>query len=196
MATPIGHAIAGYAVYSFARAPGVKVQIGLLLLGAFMAVAPDLDFIPGIIVGKPALYHQGISHSIGFAVLVGLVTAVIFKMRGRSFGLVFYLCFFSYGSHLFIDLFGADQRPPFGIPFFWPISGEHFISPVKPFLGVHHAAATTSTRSEWIQGILSMYNLGAIVVEVALVGPFVLLVRWLRRLWPVGPPEGISERKA
>jgi len=57
--------------FSMTRAPSAGARVGLILPSAFMAVAPDLDFIPGIIVGKPTLYQQGLSHSLGFAVLIG-----------------------------------------------------------------------------------------------------------------------------
>ena len=35
--------------------------------------APDLDFIPGLILGRPNLYHHGISHSLGAAVIFSCI---------------------------------------------------------------------------------------------------------------------------
>lgn len=79
MATPIGHALAGYSVYLVSQAGYDTRQRGkyeLVLLSIFMAVAPDLDFIPGLLQGTPNLYHQGISHSLGLALVAGVVSAI------------------------------------------------------------------------------------------------------------------------
>ena len=174
MATPIGHSLAGYVVYIFAAAKD-RDRLNLILLCIVMANAPDLDFLPGIFLGKPAMYHQGITHSLGFALMVSLVAAVLYSIKGKSFSVTFNLCFFSYFSHLVIDFFGPDQRLPYGIPLFWPISVEHFISPVSLFLGVHHVRSTSASTLEWIDGIFDPYNLGAICLEVLLIAPFILL---------------------
>ena len=52
MATPIGHAIAGYILYRFAKPTEAGERVGLIVLCATIAIAPDLDVIPGIIVGR------------------------------------------------------------------------------------------------------------------------------------------------
>jgi inner membrane protein len=198
MATPLGHVLAGYAIYGFARAPKAGEQPGLTVLGIIMAVAPDLDLIPGLVMGQPALYHGGISHSLGFALLVSLGVAGIFKMHGKVFLPVFVVGFLAYSSHLLLDWLGSDGRPPFGIPVFWPFSNETFISPVTVLPGVRHAGATDDSISEWIQGILSWHNLGAIAIESALITPFIFLAHWLRRRWDIRQyreiPEGETQR--
>jgi membrane-bound metal-dependent hydrolase YbcI (DUF457 family) len=89
MATPLGHALAGYAVYNLAKAPQRSDGWGLPLLCVFMATAPDLDFLPGLLVGKPALFHQSITHSLGAAMLVSLGAAGVWSLRSRSFPAVF-----------------------------------------------------------------------------------------------------------
>jgi inner membrane protein len=180
MATPLGHVLAGYAIYGFARAPKAGEHPGLAVLGVIMAAAPDLDLIPGLLVGQPALYHGGISHSLGFALLISLGVAGISKMRGKVFLPVFVVGLLAYSSHLLLDWLGPDGRPPFGIPVFWPISNETFISPVPvPVLpGVRHAGVTEASISEWIQGILSLHNVAAVVVEAALIAPFIFLAYW------------------
>lgn len=181
MATPIGHAVAGYAVYSFAKAASASRRKGLLIVCAIAAMAPDLDVLPGLVMGTPARYHQGITHSLGFALPVSLGIAALLRTRGWSFSQVFALVFISYTSHLVIDLFGPDGRPPYGIPLFWPVSGAHFISPLQVLPGVHHAASTDTPTSDWVRAVFSLYNLGAIAIEVLLVLPFAYLGRLLRR---------------
>lgn len=185
MATPIGHSLAGYAVYGFSKTAKDRDQLNLILLSIFIANAPDLDFIPGLLVGKPALYHQGITHSLGFAIVASVVVAGIYYTGGKSFSKIFSLCFISYLSHLIIDFFCPDRRLPYGIPLLWPINGEHFISPFPVFLGVHHASRASAPTIEWFGGIFSFYNVGAIALEVILLVPF-LFFRLRYRKTPLG----------
>jgi len=181
MATPLGHSLAGYAVYSFSSAAQDHDSPYKSLLCIVMANGPDFDFLPGVLLGSPALYHQGVTHSLGFAILVSLGIAGAYSVRGRSFSPIFNLCFFSYLSHLVLDFFGPDGRLPYGEPLFWPLSGEHFISPISVFLGVHHVSSTSASILEWIHGIIDIHNLGAVSVELVLISPFILLARRCRK---------------
>jgi inner membrane protein len=182
MATPLGHALAGYAVYNFTNAAQGRGDLSLTLLCVFMATAPDLDFLPGLLVGKPALYHQGITHSLGAALLASLAAAGVWGLRRRSFLAVFRCCFIAYLSHLILDLLGTDKRPPYGIPLLWPISNEHFVSPVPILLGVRHAATATTPTQEWALALLHPHNLAAIAWETIVVLPFIWLGQWHRRV--------------
>ena len=57
MATPIGHVLGGYLVYACASsARPVRNRIVIWVCLA-LAISPDLDFVPGLWVGQPALYH-------------------------------------------------------------------------------------------------------------------------------------------
>jgi inner membrane protein len=174
MATPLGHSLAGYAIYGLAKHGQERSRLSRLLLCLFMANAPDLDFLPGIVMGSPALYHQGITHSLGCAFLLSLVIASVSHLRNQAFGTVFSLSCIAYVSHLVIDFLSTDRRPPYGLPLLWPISGSYFISPMPIFLGVHHATFTRASTMEWLKGILHPYNLGAIGLEVVLLLPFVI----------------------
>jgi inner membrane protein len=144
-----------------------------------MSLAPDLDFLPGIIMGRPALYHHGITHSLGFALLVSLTIAIFSALRGRPFPVVFTSSCFAYTSHLVLDFFGYDGRPPYGIPLFWPLSSEYFMSPVPLLRGVHHVQSTAGSIAEWFDGIFSLHNVGAIALEIAIVAP----IAWLAYMY-------------
>jgi inner membrane protein len=179
MATPVGHSLAGYAIYRL-LVPGEQRRSALLLVAVVMANAPDLDFVPGILVGAPAMYHQGVSHSFAFAAAAGVMGAVLLRaMAGRVAQMGFFLAFLCYSSHLVLDLFGRDARPPYGIPLFWPLTDHTFLSPVPLFLGVHHASRASSSTSEWVNSILTLRNVAALGVEIVLILPLVLLTwRW------------------
>ena len=177
MPTPVAHTLAGYIVSQFT--PKTKhISLSSLVLVLFMANAPDLDFLPGLLVGKPSMYHSGITHSLGFALLFSLVGATLYSLRSRQFLPVFVMCFFAYLSHLFLDFMNPDGRPPYGVPFFWPLSNQYFISPVPLFLGVHHSGSTSN--QDFIKSVLSLQNLLGIAYEIIALTPFLFLARWNR----------------
>jgi membrane-bound metal-dependent hydrolase YbcI (DUF457 family) len=180
MATPLGHALAGYAIYSFARGAQRHDDLRLMIACVFMAIAPDLDLLPGLLMGTPAQYHQGITHTLGLALPLSFGVAAISGIRGRSFLMVFSCCVLAYLSHLVLDLLNPDTRPPYGIQLFWPISGEYFISPVPILLGVRHATSPATSIQAWVQRMLHVHNLAAIAWEALLIVPFILLGQWYR----------------
>lgn len=147
---------------------------------SFLAVSPDLDFLPDLLHGQPALYHQGISHSLGFAVLVSFLLA-FFYGRGRANWSLGGLFFLASGSHLIIDVLGPDTRPPYGIPLFWPLSEQHYLAPFQLFRGFHLAAATSDSTGDWASKIMDLYNVGTIVIEVAVFLPFILILEYRGR---------------
>lgn len=180
LATPIGHALAGYAVYGLNPCIHNGKRPLLLPLCLALAVCPDLDFLPGILYGQPALYHQGISHSLGMATGVSLAVALLCSRTPSTVLAYWGLFTLAYGSHLLLDVFGLDGRPPYGIPIFWPISSDYYLAPVQLFWGVHHVHRTSATTGEWVSAILDPVNLGAIGIEILVVLPFVLVTRYFR----------------
>jgi len=177
MATPVGHSLIGYAIYHF-LVPREDHQPALLLVAVVTANAPDLDFVPGILAGAPAMYHQGVSHSLAFAAVAGVTGAMMLRaVAGTVARLGFLLCFLCYASHLVLDMFGPDARPPYGIPLFWPLTDHTFLSPVPLLLGVHHASRTSASTGEWVNAVLTLHNVAALGLETVLVLPFVLLAR-------------------
>jgi inner membrane protein len=150
----------------------------------FLAVAPDLDFLPGVLQGQPALYHQGLSHSLAFALAVSLLGALALRRGACGLLATWGILFAAYGSHLLIDLFGPDQRLPYGIPLFWPLSDGTYLSPISVFWGVHHAARASDTTAQWLASIASVHNVGAVLVEMAVIGSFAVMAEIVsRRRW-------------
>ena len=109
--------------------PPLKERL-LLFLMVCLALLPDLDVII-FMVFQPAgmVPHRGFSHSILFAaVAAALVLAATRKVFPISRTRLFLIYFSSLLSHLALDyLMGAG--PP--VPFFAPVSGRGFLSPVK-----------------------------------------------------------------
>jgi inner membrane protein len=182
MATPVGHSLAGYLVFSWSDERRGPRRLRWLLLYVCLANAADLDFLPGLLLGRPSLYHQGVSHSLGFALAVGLAVAGVCRHWGKSFAAILALSCTAYVSHLAIDVLGSDTRPPYGIPILWPLSGAYYISPVPVFWGVHHAGVAAGSMPEWLIALFHPYNLGAVALEVALLLPFAVLRLWRRHI--------------
>jgi inner membrane protein len=182
MATPIGHGLMGYAVYCAAASAKRADRRPLLWLCVGLAIAPDFDFVPGVALGQPALYHQGVSHSLSVAVVASLAVALAYRRSRSTLWADWGRFALAYASHLLIDVLGPDQRPPYGIPLFWPISDTHYLAPFQIFWGVNHAEKTSATTGEWVTGILNPYNLAAIGIEVLVTVSVILLVQGVQYL--------------
>src|SRR5262245_54941407 len=134
MALCFVHGAAGYLSYEAVRKDGPRRL--LLLAGAvILANGPDLDFLPGLLVGQPGLYHRTVSHSAVAAVAVGLAVGVVcrlFGWRGRAALRAALWAGATYATHLLVDFFSSDVKPPSGVQLLWPLSDRYFISPVTP----------------------------------------------------------------
>ena len=84
MPLPVGHSLAGYLIYLGAERDTSLYRWKLILLYVFAANLPDLDILPGFLMGLPNRYHHGISHSLGFAILAGMVVILYKLWRGEG----------------------------------------------------------------------------------------------------------------
>jgi len=176
MATPIGHTLLGIAFFN-----GLKPRYRGWWVVAFIFVAnfPDLDFLPGLLIGQPNAFHHGPSHSLAAVILVGLVCAVIFTRIQHGKFWMHFLVFGSVGlSHLVLDHFTLDTAPPFGAPVFWPFSDQYFISPVPVFSDVYRG----DTSDTFFSGLLIAHNAGTIAREIVLIAPVAVLASFLKKL--------------
>ncbi|RPI85044.1 MAG: metal-dependent hydrolase [Chloroflexi bacterium] len=180
MPSPVGHTIAGLAVALISQKRKNRRYIFPIILCVFFATVPDFDFIPGLLMNRPALFHGDLTHSIGFAFVISAVAAVSLRLKGLSILSTFTLGFTSYLTHLLLDLFNPDGRPPYGIPLLWPISETYYLSPWTMFTGVQHASSTSTTTLDFLRQVITFHNIKAIGVEILLVTPISILIIWLR----------------
>jgi len=134
MATPYGHALVGLSLFNLMYPHKVipRIKAGLLYgLVVLVTLSPDLDFLPGILLGNTSRFHQGPSHSLGMAIGLSLVGGLIISIiwRDLNFFKISRLIFLLVFSHLLLDFFTEDLKPPFGFPFFWPVTETCFLSP-------------------------------------------------------------------
>jgi len=153
MALPIVHATAGYLVQRLDRRPTLWSGWTRALAFAAIGNLPDVDFLVGFALGRPGEFHRGVSHTIVAAIAFGIVAATVLRWcRLDRWWAAARLCTAAYGSHLLIDFFTIDQRPPFGAQFFWPVSDAYFISPWKLF---HEILIDGRSRAGFVHSVVA-----------------------------------------
>ena len=198
MALPIAHAAAGYLVHrTERRSPGGgrpsvggnRRSIGGWRRAAlFMLVGnlPDMDFLAGFMIGFPGMLHRGVSHTVLAAVLFGVAAGGFASWRrGERFGAVAMAFGAAYFSHLAIDFFTIDTRPPAGAQFLWPFSSAYFISPVTIFMEI---SIDGRTRAGFLSTVLAWPTVVVLVREIVIaavaVGTWHVVESWRIRSDP------------
>ncbi len=161
MPSPVGHALAGYAVGALiAGRPtlGTGARLwpppALMVAWAALGCAADIDFLFGA--------HSMYTHSVGAALIVGLALAAFrLPLRLVLAGAAVY------ASHPLLDALGYDTNPPLGIMAFWPFSSDYYISPVAVLTPV-------SRRFNW--EFFWSHNLKVVTSEILIFGILALLV--------------------
>jgi len=158
--SPVGHALGGIAI-SWAIVPRRNRQAALLLAG--IAIAPDLDLLVGT--------HRAASHSVGAAVIAGVVAAIAAPRLGAgSSGRVGLPVALAWASHVLLDWLSNDTRPPIGVMALWPFTHEYFKAAIEIFPPV--------SRRYW-ESRFWIYNLRAVASELVLLAPLAALAVWL-----------------
>jgi len=171
MCSPVGHSLAGYALY-LACNKNCKL-IGdwkKIILYFFAANAPDLDFIPGIFTGSANRFHHGISHTLGFSLLFALCMYMIPRFRTKKDFVIFFSLYF---GHVVIDFLTADTSAPFGVMLFWPFTQKYFISSFSLFSDIHHL---------FLSDLFDLHNIGAMAWETALFLFIIVLLTFARKI--------------
>jgi inner membrane protein len=168
----------GLLIYQATAKPSAGLNRPRMVLYLFAANAADLDFIPGLLSGEPDRCHHGISHSLGFAALVAVVCGLVLMFRAhQARWQPFVVCFALWSSHIGLDYFSIDNRLPYGVPLFWPLSDAYYIAPFAFFPGIRRALAS----AEFFTSLLSLHNLWAICVELLVLAPILILI-WITQV--------------
>lgn len=136
MPSPIGHALAGLTVYALSDGrTGARLSPWKALPAVAAATLPDADLFLNLLVGPG--HHRAESHSLGMAVLAGLLGAAVAHLAHSAaaarWGAVVGL---SWASHVVLDGLGRDTNPPIGVMALWPVSTGWYASPVPLFLDI------------------------------------------------------------
>ncbi len=93
------------------------------VLAGLLPMLPDADSFVNAPYGS-LLGHRGVSHSLIFALALGLVAAAAtYRPLGVGFGRLAAFFFVATASHGVLDCFTSGG---FGIPLFWPLSAARF----------------------------------------------------------------------
>jgi inner membrane protein len=108
-----------------------RVPPRLLAAGVVASVLPDLDVIAfRFDIPYASDYgHRGFSHSLAFAVFMGLLVAMAHRPLHATFARTFGVVAVAMASHGLLDLF---TNGGLGIALLWPWTGERYFAPVRP----------------------------------------------------------------
>ncbi len=125
---------------------------------ALAACLPDIDFFWG--------RHNMETHSVGFAVLVGL--AVFIWRRDARLSAAVAL---AVGSHVLFDWLGSDDSPPLG--------RDGALAVQRPVLLCRRVRVRGHLAALLVAGFFT-HNLLAVAREIAILGPIVAVIWWRR----------------
>ncbi len=176
MASPLGHSLAGLALYLTLRKDGTTgFSVPEAVAVVVVSNLPDLDLIPGFLSGNSSLWHHRATHSLFFALLVSvciLGASVLLKGAKKTSGRLVLTFGILICLHIGLDLVTFDDNPPRGLQVFWPFSREYFQSPVPLLDRVMRRDVDWELIVQWAKVALK---------EVIIFGPLLAGVVWWRR---------------
>ena len=132
-----------------------RIPSRLLVIGIAASMFPDADVI---LFRFGATYatvcHRGFSHSLGFAILLGLGAMLLLRKSVPPL-LAFAFVAFCAASHGFLDMMTNGGH---GVAILWPLTGQRYffdwrpiqVSPLAAARFVKRAAAVAGTELLWI----------------------------------------------
>ncbi|HEV2861135.1 MAG TPA: metal-dependent hydrolase [Pyrinomonadaceae bacterium] len=180
MPLPVAHALLGAAVGEALRRPARGRRRKILLTCALLGVCPDFDYALNWLRVSGGGWHHGFTHSIAFAALLGLLTAVVLRdVKARSV-LVFGA---ATASHTLLDLLVTDSR---GVTLWWPFTNRRYR------LGLDGPVDYVWSNASVWDVVVAV--LGVSVVELIIFGSLLAVVFLVRR--SLGPGAGGSQKFA
>jgi membrane-bound metal-dependent hydrolase YbcI (DUF457 family) len=173
MPSPLAHSLGAYAAIGFANPESVTTPEGrrrTFGIAAIFGCLADVDFLVAQFTRNPVLQHHYFTHSIPFAILVGLISyTILLAMHSNASLKKAGLITLAYMTHLLLDFLTQDGGRPYGIPLLWPFTHQHFVSPVIIFFSIH--------RGGW-NDLFSAHNIIGICIEFLVMFPFAYAAVW------------------
>ena len=167
MPLPCAHALMGASVTA-ALLPSVRPRLWKpLLIGAFLGICPDFDFVLNLFRISGGGWRHGFTHSVVFALSVGLIAVLISgEWKARRFILLTAAVL----SHTLLDFLITRS---YGVELWWPFSKQRFkLSLPNPI------DYGWSSASLW-KASLDVLKIS--LFELMIFGPILLLVLMVRR---------------
>jgi inner membrane protein len=187
MPTPLAHGLAGIAIGRTVRTGWRAWHFAVLAFA--ITLVPDLDFVPGVLVGEPGLFHRGATHSLfGAAVLsmpIAMLLAALVPTPGshgpgerflRWYGFVLPV----YSAHLFLDLLSPDTVHNSGLRILWPMTDALYMAaiPVPDAMRGFFDLEFGPDSAGFFRTLFSGHALAVYVAEALLFSP-VLVLPWV-----------------
>jgi membrane-bound metal-dependent hydrolase YbcI (DUF457 family) len=175
MPLPLAHAVIGGSL-TVAAWP-VKTPAGFrrsLVVGAVLGICPDFDYVLNWLHVLGPGWHHGFSHSVVFAVVVGVGASWVCGIRGWRGALV---CTGAALSHPLLDYLFTESR---GVALWWPVTGQRFKLGIAEWSYYELAGAS--------RGWLEVVKLSGF--ELLVFGPIFAISVWCsRRRYRVADPR-------
>lgn len=166
MPSPLGHT---FFTLSIMRLGGKRIfkNFFLILLGIFLGLLPDIDLTLILIFGfkEGGKYHQLYTHSIFIVIFIFLISLIFSKNIKLS------ILFSSLVlSHIILDVFSIDLKPPIGVPLFSPFSNCTLNIGILPKI-----------EKSSFSSLFSWNNIEAMFIEIAIFLPIFLAIFFLTK---------------
>jgi len=174
MPSPIGHSIVGYLGYRYGFQNKENGNMKAMFFCILCANLPDLDFLPGLIIGQSDRFHGGISHSMGVSfILASIMPLALSTKNAKGLGRIWLLLLGIFISHPILDFLAIDTGYPFGKPLFWPISADYYQSPILLFSDVWRSPSS----SDFFISLFSWHNFYAVLREILVMSSLIALLK-------------------
>lgn len=177
MPSPVGHSLIGVAITGAFYLPRGRPRDWLAaarkyqtfwIWGILFANLPDIDYVPGLIIGDLNYYHHSYTHTLGWIALVAAGAGLLWKTgQSKIVWKEFAFLFALLASHLLADWLTADGRAPYGIMLAWPFSDAYFLSSHTLFWALF---------KNNLNEIIQPHNFLAVFMEVAWCVPLFILL--------------------
>jgi membrane-bound metal-dependent hydrolase YbcI (DUF457 family) len=165
---PVAHGLIGASVVAALRPASEPGRWKWLAFGALLGIAPDFDYaLNWLRIGRGG-WHHGFTHSIPFALVVGLVTLIVLRQwKVRSFLIISG----AYVSHTLLDFILTESR---GVSLWWPFTDRRYK------LRFPNPIEYAWSDDSWAQAAFDLLKIS--LVELLMFGPVLLVVILVRQV--------------
>ena len=164
---PVAHGLVGAGVVAALLPSAQPGRWKWLAFGALLGVAPDFDYaLNWLRIGR-GRWHHGFTHSIPFALVVGLVTIFVLRQWNvRSFLVISG----AYVSHTLLDFMLTESR---GVALWWPFTNYRYK------LRFPNPIDYTWSDDSLAQAAIDLLRIS--LIELLIFAPILLIVIAIRR---------------
>jgi membrane-bound metal-dependent hydrolase YbcI (DUF457 family) len=168
MPLPVAHGLLGASVAVGLRQSSRPRSWKLLLISFFLGICPDFDYLLNWLGISGGGWHHGFTHSLLFALFVGLVAAsVVGERNARDVIILSGVA----GSHTMLDLLMTESR---GVALWWPFTDQRYkLSLPNP---IDYTWSNESLR----EAAMDIFRIS--LIELMIFGAIFLAVVWARKL--------------